>query len=652
MCKLASVSLPGATTRPRPFDQDARLREALDEANIPALLAVLRQLTGDDRWLEPPYAPALPRGPGDHDDGGLPERVQAEIRDAVHDLVVGLREGSIQPAESPSPEEVARILTVTLGTEVPEEAGGLMMEELGLWSRFVTVPQPRDDQRMDVLIIGTGFSGIAAAIRLKEAGIPFTMVEKNAGAGGTWIENVYPGCGVDTPIHLYSFSFRQRPDWPRYFAKQPEVHEYLEEIVRDHGLREHIRFSTEVTRADWDPAEHLWRVTVRRPDGSEEVLTARFVISAVGAMNRPLIPDIPGLESFDGPCMHSAHWDPDTVTAGKRVGIIGTGASAMQLVPTVQPDAATVTVFQRTPQWAIPNPNNGRAVSDGNRHVMAEVPFYQGWYRLRHVWNFGDRLHAALQIDPEWPHMDRSINEKNDRHRIFLTNHIRQQLEGRPDLVEKCVPSYPPYGKRPLMDHGWFSTIRKDNVELVTDSIVEVRPNSVLTRDGREHPLDVLAVCTGFQILRMLHPMDIRGRDGTRLRGDTWEDDDARAHLGMTVPGYPNFFMLFGPNTSAGHGGSHVLTCEMSVRYIMQLLGHMIDEDLTSVEVREEPFEAYNRRTDEALSRTIWTHPGMTTYYRNSKGRIVTNTPYPNSEFRRLTLEPDLSEYRFGETAR
>jgi len=642
------MSWAGTTATTQDGYADPRLRDALEEANLPALLGVLRQLTGDERWLRPPYAPAPANGPGDHDHGGLPEEIQAEIRDAAHDLVIGLREGRVEPAEPPTAEEVAHILTVTLGTRVPPSAGPLLAEELGLQSRSVPVPAPRSDQRMDVVIIGAGFSGIAQAIRLKEAGIPFTIVEKNDGAGGTWIENVYPGCGVDTPIHLYSFAFKQRPDWPRYFARQAEVSEYLDGLVEDYGLRDCIQFRSEVSRADWDEGGRVWRVTVRRADGREGTLTSRFLVSAVGVMNRPRFPDIPGLDRFDGPCMHSAQWDPDTVTAGKRVGVIGTGASAMQLVPSIVPEAAKVTVFQRTAQWAIPNPNSGREVTEDAQYLMAEVPFYQGWYRLRHVWNFGDRLHPALQIDPEWPHPERAINEKNDRHRKFLTRYIEQELAGRPDLIEKCVPTYPPYGKRPLMDHGWYSTIRQDNVELVTEDVVEVRGNRVITGDGAEHELDVLAVCTGFQILNMLTPMDVRGRGGVRLRGETWEEDDARAHLGMTVPGYPNLFVLFGPNTSAGHGGSHVLSVEMQVRYIMRLLGHMIARDVTTVEVREEPFEVYNERTDEALSRTIWTHPGMTTYYRNSKGRIVTNTPWRNSDFWRLTIEPDFDEYEFA----
>jgi 4-hydroxyacetophenone monooxygenase len=636
--------MPSSTSTAAPEGEDPRLREALDEANIPALLGVLRQFTGDNKWLESPYAPAPPRGPGDHDDAGLHAHLQAEIRDAAYDLVIGLRAGTVEPAAPPTPDELAQILTVTLATRVDVDCGPLLAEELGLEGRRVAVPPLKEGQELDVLVIGAGFSGLIQAIRLKQAGIPFVLVDKDDGAGGTWIENVYPGCGVDTPIHLYSFAFKQRPDWPRFFAKQPEVLEYLQEVVDEYDLAEHIRFGIEVEGMDWDAAANRWRV--RLADGEE--LAPRIVVSAVGVMNRPRLPDIPGLESFAGPCMHSARWDSSTETAGKRVGVIGTGASAMQLVPTIQPDAAQVTIFQRTPQWAIPNPNHGRELTDNEQYLMAEVPFYQGWYRLRHVWNFGDRLHAGLQIDPEWQHPERSINEKNDRHRHFLTEHIKSELADRPELIEKCVPTYPPYGKRPLMDHGWFKTVAEDNVDLVTEDIVEIRPHGVVTRDGTEHEIDVLAVCTGFQILNVLTPLEIRGKDGVKLRGETWDTDDARAHLGMTVPGFPNFFMLFGPNTSAGHGGSHVLSVEMQVRYIMQLLGQMIESDATAIEVREEPFEAYNAEIDELLSQTIWTHPGMTTYYRNSKGRIVTNTPWTNARWWHETIKPDLSEYDFS----
>jgi 4-hydroxyacetophenone monooxygenase len=620
------------------------LREALTEANIPTLLMVLAHASGDDRWLQDPYRPTPARGPGDHDTGGLSDELQDEVRAAVLELVAQLESGEQTLAPPPTPERVAEMLSIALGEPIAPEAGEMMSEELGVLSRDVDFHgvQPRSD--LDVLIIGAGFSGLCAAIKLQQAGIPFAILEKNADLGGTWLENTYPGCGVDTPVHIYSFSFAQRADWPRFFARQAEVAEYLEAVADDHGLRETVRFGTEVLSAAWDEEAARWRVHVREEDGTERQLTSAVLISAVGQLNRPSLPDIPGLETFEGPAMHTARWRPDVDLVGKRVGVLGTGASAMQLVPAIAGIPEQLVVFQRSPQWAIPNPNSNKVVGPERIALMERVPHYLSWYRLRQLWNFGDRLHSSLQIDPEWTHPERSINKVNERHRVFLTEYIERQLADRPDLLEKCVPTYPPYGKRPLLDHGWFTTIKRDDVELVIEDVVEVRPHGVVLADGREVELDALVLATGFQTLNMLGPIDVHGREGRSLR-EYWGEDDARAYLGMTVPGFPNFFCLFGPNTNAGHGGSHVFSVELQVRYVLQVLRLLAECGARAADVREDVHDAYNERLDEALAKTIWTHPGMTTYYRNSKGRIVTNIPWRNVDYWELTRRADAGDF-------
>jgi 4-hydroxyacetophenone monooxygenase len=302
--------------------------------------------------------------------------------------------------------------------------------------------------------------------------------------------------------------------------------------------------------------------------------------------------------------MHTARWRHDVELAGKRVAVIGTGASAMQLVPSIAPVAERVTVFQRSPQWGIPHPNHRRSVSAGTQLLMREVPFYLGWYRLRLVWTFGDR----------------------------------------PELLSKCVPDYPPYGKRPLLDNGWFETMTRDDVELVTDSVAEIRPASVVTEAREEFPADVLVLATGFQALRVLAPMEIHGRSGRTLR-EVWGEDDARAYLGITVPDFPNMFCLLGPNTFAGHGGSGVLTIELGMRYVMEMLATMLEQRIASVECRQGVHDSYNAELDEALGQTIWAYPGMTTYYRNSRGRIVVPMPWTNIDYWHRTRRPQLEDY-------
>jgi 4-hydroxyacetophenone monooxygenase len=620
---------------------DEQLRSALEVANIPTLLLVLAHLTGEERWLEEPYRPRRGKPLSDNDTGGLPDELQREVRDAACRAILAQERGASEPSELPV-ERIAGMLSAALGEDVPAEYGELLAEELALTSRNVKVPTPRDGFR--VVIIGAGMSGICMAAKLEAAGIDYVVLEKDPDLGGTWLENVYPGCGVDTPSHFYSFSFAPNAEWTRYFPKRDEVFEYFSRVADSYGIRQRIRFSTEVLGAEFDTERSLWRVRGREAGGTEFVLEAPVLVSAVGQVNRPSIPPIEGLDSFAGPVMHTAQWRPEVDLRGKRVAVVGTGASAMQLVPAIADEAERVVIFQRTKQWAIPHPNFGREVPKGVRHLMNRVPLYARWYRLRTFWNFGDRLHAPLQIDPEWPHQDRSINAANDKHRIFLTRHIERELGERTDLLDDCLPDYPPYVKRPLLDNGWFRTVARPDVDLVTEGVAEVTADGVVTGSGTKHQVDVIALATGFKILQFLWPMEIHGADGRTLR-EVWGEDDARAYLGVTVPGFPNFFVINGPNTFAGHGGSAIIATEFEVRYVMLAIQRLIEADLASLDVREDVFWDYNKELDEALSRMIWTHGKTTTYFRNDAGRIVVNNPWKYVDYWARTNHFDPAEY-------
>ncbi|WP_327241882.1 FAD-dependent oxidoreductase [Streptomyces sp. NBC_01320] len=618
---------------------------ALEAANLPTILAVLVHLTGNREYLEGEFQLGPMRGSGDHDDGGLPEATQEKLRRAASEVILGHLGGTLPAVADPSPEDVVQILSMVLGDKVPVDAAGLLAEELGTLSRAPT-PLPKDhrDEAPHTLIVGTGFSGLAAAIRLGEAGLPFTIIDKNDGIGGTWHENVYPGCGVDTPVHLYSFAFAQRSDWPKYFAGRTEVRDYLVGIADRYEVNKRVRYGIELTSAAWDESTQKWNVTLTRSGGTTEQGAYDVIVSAVGQFNRPKTPSIPGLDTFPGPVLHTGAWDDSVDLADKRVAVIGTGASAMQLVPAVRSIAKEITVYQRSPQWILPNPNTNKDVSPQKQFLMEHVPWYLGWYRLRLAWNFGDRMHPMLRIDPEWKHMDRSVNAINERHRVFLTNYIQSQLADRPDLVDRCIPAYPPYGKRPLLDHGWFDAIKSDNIHLVTEGVVSVDGSTVVSASGQEQEVDLIVLATGFDAINMLGPMEVTGRSGASLR-DIWGADDARAYLGMTVPDFPNFFMLFGPNTNAGHGGSLVMTVEMQVRYLIEILTRMAQNGVTGVEVRPESFEQFNEDLDNALAGSVWSHPGMTTYYRNSKGRIVTNLPWTNTDYWHRTRHVNADDF-------
>ena len=629
-----------------PAADAARFRDAVAQANIPTLLPVLVQLTGEDRWLADRYRPERNRGLGDNPTGGLPEDVRREIREAALEAILAWSEGRPPALPDPPEELLARMLSFSMGEPVPPEYGPMIAEEL----RLAVDPEAGREARLDVpdgfrvLVVGAGMSGIATAIKLEESGIPYTVLERNATVGGTWFENRYPGCGVDTPSALYSYSFA-RSDWSRYFALRDELFAYLERVADDSGIRESIRFGTEVVAAAYDEHAQEWEVTARTlADGSEETLRANVLVTAVGAFNKPKFPPIPGLEEFAGPVVHTARWPEDLDIAGKRVAVIGNGASSMQLVPAIAGTAGSVTVFQRSPQWAAPFEQLHVEVPEPLRWLAREVPLYRVWYRLRAGWTFNDRLHDALQKDPDWPHPERSVNRINDAHRKFFTSYIESQLGDRTDLIEKVLPDYPPYGKRILLDNGWYRSLTRDDVELVTDSIASVSGDRVVTSAGDEFSVDVIVCATGFDVVRFLAPIDIRGRDGLVLR-EVWDDDDARAYKGTAVPGFPNLFMVYGPNTQGGHGGSLIGTSEAQLHYILGLIGQMIERDIGALEVKPEPYDEYSRRVDEAHANMVWTHPGMATYYRNSRGRVVVNTPWRVVDFWSMTRDADLEDY-------
>lgn len=626
-----------------PADEVAHFKAALAVANIPTLVPLLVQLTGDERWLEDPYRPRRGAGLGDNTDGGLPEAVQEEIRAAALDAILAWRAGAPIAVTDPPHDLLVRMLSVAMGEPVPAQYGPMLAAEVA------AALTPEDPERLDVpdgfsvLIVGAGVSGLAAGINLQAAGIPFTVLEQHDTVGGTWLENRYPGCGVDTPSALYSFSFKAY-DWSRYFCLRDELFEYLQDLADDSGMREHIRFNTEVLSAAYDEAGQRWEVTARLPDGSEETLSANVLITAVGAFNKPKWPSIPGLEDFEGPTAHTARWPDDLDLTGKRVAVIGNGASSMQLVPAIAEEAGSVTIFQRSPQWAAPFELFQTKVPEPARFLTREVPLYRLWYRLRAGWTFNDRVHDALQKDPDWPHPERATSKANDGHRKFFTRYIEQELEGRPDLIEKALPDYPPFGKRILLDNGWYRSLRRDDVELVTDPIAEIRSDRVVTATGAEYEADVVICATGFDVVRFLAPMEIRGRSGRTLR-ETWDDDDAAAYLGIAVPDFPNLFTIYGPNSQGGHGGSLIGTAEAQLNYVMDLLRTMVREDLGALEVRPEVYEDYVRRVDEAHEKMIWTHPGMSTYYRNSRGRVVVNIPWRVVDYWHMTRAADMSEW-------
>jgi 4-hydroxyacetophenone monooxygenase len=620
---------------------DESLRAALDEADLRVLLAVLVQITGDRRWIEAPFRPVrdvrLIADPA----AGLPTEVQERIREAAFEL---LRHGPVDPAiDEPDEDLFVEMMSVCLGEQVPREYVPMMLHEMGFRGTTTEPLEPAVPEGLAAIIIGAGVSGIAAAVRLGQLGVPYVVLEKNRDVGGTWFENRYPDCGVDTPNHFYSFSFAPEPDWNHYFSRREEIHGYLMRCVDEFGVRPNVRFGAAVTGARWDDDAQDWVVEVTSGAGAD-VMRAPILISAVGQLNRPRLPDIPGLDEFDGECFHSADWPDDIALRGKRVAVVGAGASSMQLVPRVAEEAEHLVVFQRSKQWVRPIDQYRSDVTDGIKWLMANVPFYLRWYRFTLAWRYGDGLHRTLKRDPSWPHPERSLNRTNERHRVELESYYAEQLLGHEDLLPKLVPAYPPYAKRMLIDNGWFTALKDERVELVTDTISRVESRGVVTADGTLYEADVLVLATGFHALDFLGEIDVVGRGGRRLR-DRWGDDDARAYLGMTVPEFPNLFVLYGPNTNLAHGGSIIFHAECQVRYLTSLIRQLASSGGSSVEVRSDIHDAYNARVDAAHEHLVWTHPGVDIWYRNRRGRVVSNSPWRLVDYWNMTAEAALEEY-------
>jgi cation diffusion facilitator CzcD-associated flavoprotein CzcO len=475
-----------------------------------------------------------------------------------------------------------------------------------------------------IVIVGTGFSGLGMGIRLKQAGIhDFVILEKASGVGGTWRDNHYPGAACDVESHLYSFSFEPNPGWSRTFAGQREILAYLDRCADKYGLRPHIRFDTAATGASFDERTGSWTVETSRGDR----LRARVLVSAIGGFSRPSYPDIPGLASFAGKVVHSARWDDSYPLEGKRVGVIGTGASAIQIVPAIAPKVAELHVFQRTPPWILPKLD--RAIPEEERERFRRVPALQKLARAQQYW-----LRELFAIG----------FVKNPAILKLASRLALRYLEAKvpdPTLRAKLVPDYTMGCKRILPSNDYYPALNRENVELVTEGIQEIRPGGVVTRDGRERALDALVLATGFTVAEFVLPFPMTGRRGRDIN-EAWRDG-AEAYLGTTVSGFPNFFVIFGPNTGLGHN-SMIHMIESQLNYTMSAIETMRARGLELVDVRPDAQARYNERIHARLAKTVW-NTGCTSWYQTRSGKNTTLWPGFTFEFRLRTRRFDPADY-------
>ncbi len=631
-------------------EDDETIAAYLEDVSVPTLLMSMVHLTGDRSILD-----ECPRPAGiylNEVQGFMSPEDQAAVRRRAVDVIAVFRDGGCTLPPPPTPSTVHEMMQVLVAGDVPDEYVPMMLEELeldGTDARDVTWVDdlPADAKAgFHVLVVGAGMSGLLAGFRLARAGIPFTIVEKNPGVGGTWWENRYPGCRVDVGNHFYCYSFAPNGEWTEFFARQPELQAYFERCVHEFGIAEQVRFETEVTGARWDEESATWSVELRTASGAIEVVEANAVISAVGQLNRPKLPDIPGRDTFEGVAVHSARWPEGIDLVGKRVAVVGTGASAFQLVPTIAGDVASLTVFQRSAQWMFPNPHYHDPVGAGARWACAHLPFYGRWYRFLLFWPACDGGLPAMRVDPDWPDQDRAISELNDAARELFTQWMADQIGDDVELLAKVVPDYVCLGKRTLQDNGsWLTALTRDNVELVIDPIASIGTDRVVCESGAEHPVDVIVYATGFHANRFLWPMEIVGRGGVRLSAQ-WGDAPT-AYLGMTVPNFPNLFCLYGPGTNLASGGSLIFHSECQLRYVMGCLGALLDGGHRAIECRQEVHDEYNARLQAELDTMVWSHPSIEhSWYRGPDGRIYILSPWRLVDYWRWTRAPSLEEFR------
>jgi cation diffusion facilitator CzcD-associated flavoprotein CzcO len=479
------------------------------------------------------------------------------------------------------------------------------------------------EREVRVAVIGAGMSGIGAAIHMRRAGIEdFVVLERGSEPGGTWRDNTYPGCACDVPTALYSYSFAPKPDWSRAFAPQEEIRRYLLDVAAEHGVADRIRCDTDVLAADWDEGRRRWLIRTSSGD-----YAARMLVSATGPWSEPVIPDLPGMDSFEGKVFHSSRWDHEHPLDGAKVAVIGSGASAVQFVPEIQPEVESLTLFQRTAHWVLPKadrPLGRRTHTIFRRYPAAQRAVRGGLYGTSEMVGVATRkprLLAPMQA--------------------AARRHLRRSVPD-PELRRILTPDYTIGCKRLLFSNEWYQALSRPNVDVVPHAVEEVRPNGVVGADGVERAVDTIILGTGFTITDLPIAARVRGREERSLE-DTWQGSPT-GYLGSVVHGFPNFFVLLGPNIGNGHSSAFMLS-ETQIGYMIDALRAMSRDHLDSVEVRAEAQERFNAEVQSRLAGTVWNAGGCMSYYLDANGRNSTMFPGSTFELRRRLGSFDLADY-------
>ncbi|KAL2823628.1 hypothetical protein BDW59DRAFT_163206 [Aspergillus cavernicola] len=623
------------------------IRKAVEMAGVNALRVALYQVTADPELATIPITRTKIRG-GVLFDSVLSKKDEEVVRRKAVEYLTNPPKRVPPP---PSIDEAHKLMNLFAGSCINDNDIAPGYEELAFdqfprgvsWSSPSTPPEARS--KFHVLIIGAGLSGIATAIQLKELGIPYTIVERQAGIGGTWLWNDYPEARVDTLSYLFQYKFEKRYPWVDFFASQPQTQEYLQHVAEKHGILPGVEFDREVVQARWKESTATWEVTtIHQKTGGQCTYTANAIISAAGLFSTINKPDIAGIDDFKGHIFHTTGWDHSVPLEGKRAAVIGTGSTGTQLTPALVRACSHVSVYQRTPNWIASYEGYDEPVPDHVHWLCDNLPYYWNWFCYAAYFRSLDL--AALQVrDPEYEAKGGHVNERNDGVREALTAFIKQKMAAKSELIPKLIPKHAPLVRRLVVDNGFYNCLLEDHVDLVSDSIDCITPSGILTKDGVQREFDVIVLGCGFKTSKYFWPTEYIGVGGVRLE-DTWAKDGARSYLGMAIPGFPNFFSLYGPNHQP-RGGSLYSWAEIWARYAVGSIARLIEQGARAMDVKAEINEEYQARLDEANSKLIWESEGAG-YYVNEHGRQGVNMPWTTSEYHAMVLGPNLDDYEIS----
>ena len=610
---------------------EAFIRRAVELADLNAVRVALYHNTEDEELIDLPMAMQM-------------DEAQREL--LISKATAWLKDNhSTEMLPEPDETKLRKMMDMATKEDTPdlefEARRDLASFKDFPWTTQWTDGKPELPEGFKVAIIGSGFSGLAAGMQMELLGIPYVMIERRSEPGGTWTINRYPDVRVDTISITYEFSFEKRYPWKEYFGRGAEVRQYLDYISNKYGMRKNTIFDRDLRKATFNTDSNTWTLELASPEGTETI-EANALINAMGTFANPNFPKFEGMETFEGEIIHPARWPEDWDATGRRVAVIGNGSTGVQIVRPVSQVAEHVDVYQRTPQWISPRALYGDPVEPEIRWLQDNFPGYWNWWRYMAIAGlFG--THGFILPDPEWQAKGGTWNAMSDGLRDTLVAYIKDQVKGDQELIDKLIPDYAPFSRRPVVDNGWYESLTRDNVELVTSPIARITPTGIETEDGVLHPVDTIVTATGFEVAKYLWPADYLGADGQSIH-DFWSKDGPRAYLSLMVPNYPNMFMLYGPNSQPLSGGTglpiwYVIWAAYAARCIVE----MVEQGKSRVEVKREAFERYNEALDKEAANTIlmskvggYEH----NYYINHEhDRMQVNAPWYGPEFHRMCTD-------------